>query len=641
MPMDSQIERTRASESGLPNWARCVLAVAFAAGAMGISPRRTIDAEPMVAPVVDPDKAALGKSLFFDGSLSVPAGQSCASCHSAGAGFTFPDPSINLTLGVAPGAVNGRYGFRAVPAVSYAAFNPPGPPHHNHFLGLYVGGQFWDGHADDLTEQAKFPFLNPNEMNNLTHNMGDPSLVVAKVAAGPFADQFRAIFGPDAFVQPTEVVYHNIADAIAEFEKSPEVSPFSSKYDAWRAGKAELTESELNGLRLMTGTWSGRPDGAAFVTNSHCAECHMIPSVPSVGQDIWTSTCYQNIGVPKNADNPFYNQTDAQENPVGYNPEGAAFIDVGLGNTLYPLLFGLPPGNQGPGSNGQGDFLGINGLFKAPSLRNVDLRPYPGFVKAYMHNGALKSVEETVHFYNTRNLTTKPGEVIDFTKADPYAGLQGTPLWPTPEAPSIDTLVNPEGALGTEPGTGPGGESTAQVGNLGLTAQQEADIVAFLRTLSDGYFVPENDPCFSIVSQPVLQKAAIGASVRMTVAASTPFVEYQWRRNGEPILGQTLSFYDIVTATTDDAGLYDCIITADCGSKTTNAAPLLVCPGDLNGDGLVDDADFSIFVVAYDVLDCAVAEMPLGCPSDLNRDGLVDDGDFSVFVGAYDALLCE
>lgn len=64
------------------------------------------------------------------------------------------------------------------------------------------------------------------------------------------------------------------------------------------------------------------------------------------------------------------------------------------------------------------------------------------------------------------------------------------------------------------------------------------------------------------------------------------------------------------------------------------------CPADLNADGFVDDADFSIFVVAYDLLDCADPSMPAACPADLNRDGLVDDADFSVFAVAYDELIC-
>jgi hypothetical protein len=65
------------------------------------------------------------------------------------------------------------------------------------------------------------------------------------------------------------------------------------------------------------------------------------------------------------------------------------------------------------------------------------------------------------------------------------------------------------------------------------------------------------------------------------------------------------------------------------------------CVADLNADGLVDDADFSIFVVAYNTLDCADPTMPPLCPADLNRDAVVDDADFSIFAVAYDALICE
>ncbi len=64
------------------------------------------------------------------------------------------------------------------------------------------------------------------------------------------------------------------------------------------------------------------------------------------------------------------------------------------------------------------------------------------------------------------------------------------------------------------------------------------------------------------------------------------------------------------------------------------------CPADLNGDRLVDDADFQAFVVAYNILDCADPAMPTGCPADLNGDNMVDDADFSQFVLAYDAMVC-
>lgn len=609
-----------------------ILSAALAAGqGRGSSPTQSLgESEPggWLPPSGGPDaKAVLGRELFFDQTLSVPAGQSCASCHAPEAGFTHPDSSINARFGVAPGAIRTRFGSRAVPQVSYAAFIQPGPPFYNPVIGLYAGGQFWDGHAADLEDQAKFPFVNPNEMNNLTHDLPDPSLVVRQVATGRSAARFRAVFGADVFSRPTSEVFGLVAEAIAAYERSGEVSPFSSKYDAWRAGLARFTPSETLGLRLVTGTWTGRPDGAAYPRFAHCVECHAIPSTPSGSPDLWTDTGYQNIGVPRNPNNPFYLQTDRASNPVGYNPLGTAFVDYGLGATFYTRM-GLPPGNIGPGSDGEGDFLGVNGTFKAPSLRNVDRRPHRGFVKAYMHNGVFKSLEQVVHFYNTRNLTTARGEVIDFTRDDPYAGLRGRPLWATPEYPSFETLVNPSGILGTLPGTGAGGESDGQVGNLGLTAREEEAIVAFLRTLSDGYFRPNFDAaCVAVISQPVSQRVSLGGSAKFTVAPSVrDDVAYQWRVDGVPIEGETLSFYTIVAATLADAGRYDCVISVPCGGVTSRGAELEVCAADFNGDGAVSRDDLVEFMEAF---------RDAQSSADLNADGMVDGQDLRVFFEAY------
>ena len=64
------------------------------------------------------------------------------------------------------------------------------------------------------------------------------------------------------------------------------------------------------------------------------------------------------------------------------------------------------------------------------------------------------------------------------------------------------------------------------------------------------------------------------------------------------------------------------------------------CRADLNIDGVVDDADFSIFAKGYNLLDCAEPAMGPGCAGDLNNDGFVDDSDFSIFAAAYNDLVC-
>jgi len=68
--------------------------------------------------------------------------------------------------------------------------------------------------------------------------------------------------------------------------------------------------------------------------------------------------------------------------------------------------------------------------------------------------------------------------------------------------------------------------------------------------------------------------------------------------------------------------------------------PKSFCPADLNNDGVVEDADFVLFLSAYNVLDCMDGAMAQGCPADLNYDRVVEDGDFEVFIGAYNELLC-
>jgi cytochrome c peroxidase len=102
-----------------------------------------------------------------------------------------------------------------------------------------------------------------------------------------------------------------------------------------------------------------------------------------------------------------------------------------------------------------------NGKFKVPTLRNVDLRPPGGLVKAYGHNDYFKSLEGIVHFYNTRDvLPAYPG---GYAEAQALAAK----CWPAPE---VSQNVN-----------------TGELGNLGLTPAEEAAIVAFLKALSDGY----------------------------------------------------------------------------------------------------------------------------------------------------------
>jgi cytochrome c peroxidase len=248
-----------------------------------------------------------------------------------------------------------------------------------------------------LAEQALGPFLNPAEQNNAS-----PQVVIDKVLTSSYKDLFLQVCTDS----DTAKRYECIGRAIAAYERSAEVSQFTSKYDYWLKGKARLTGQEQLGMALFRG-------------KGKCAACHVEP--------LFTDFTYDNLGVPKNPLNPFY--------LMPYNPDGVNWVDPGLGGFLQSA--GFSPDVWGPEW----------GKHKVPTLRNVDKRPSKHFVKAYGHNGFFKSLEETVHFYNTRDV--------------PGAG------WPAPE---VAVNIN-----------------TTEMGNLGLNHGEELAIVAFMTTLSDGY----------------------------------------------------------------------------------------------------------------------------------------------------------
>ena len=302
----------------------------------------------------------LGKQIFFDTNLSSPAGQSCASCHSPEVGFSGPNSAVNLNTGVYPGAAPGAFGNRKPPSAAYASFSSK--REYNAKDETWVGGQFWDGRMDDLVAQAKGPFLNPLEMNNAS-----PQDVVDKVRQSKYRELFGKVHGNQTLNEASaEEVVDLIAQAIAAYESSREVNAFSSKYDAYLAGAAKLTSREERGLSLFAG-------------KANCKACHPHEPAPDGSPPLFTDFTYDNVGTPRNANNPFYQAGHS------VNPDGANYRDLGLGAVLKE----------------QTQF----GKVKVPTLRNVAKRPHPQFVKSYLHNGTFKSLKDVVRFYNRRDTT--------------------------------------------------------------------------------------------------------------------------------------------------------------------------------------------------------------------------------------------
>jgi cytochrome c peroxidase len=404
-----------------------------------------VGADPQLTP-----NEELGKSIFFDVNLSINQNQACADCHGPEAGWTGPNSAINAGGSVYEGSIPGRFGDRKPPSAAYATLSPI---FYMDKSGLFVGGNFWDGRAtgeklgNPAADQAQGPFLNPKEQA-----LPDSACVVYRVCnPADYPVSFEDVWGPDAcdIAWPTDVetvcategasvglsaedrgksdmAYDRIALSIAAYEDSPEVNAFTSKYDYTFVGKAKLSKEEQRGYALFRG-------------KGMCHRCHT-----SNGQEaLFTDFTFDNLGVPKNPENPVYD----------VDPD---FVDLGLGGFLasradYALYADANMGKQ-----------------KVPTLRNVGRNSCEAepenpacITKAYGHNGYFKSLEGIVHFYNTRDVKDVcPG---DYTEAVALAAN----CWPAPE---VEENVNSD-----------------ELGDLGLTADEEAAIVAFLKALSDGY----------------------------------------------------------------------------------------------------------------------------------------------------------
>jgi len=347
-------------------------------------------------------KEQLGALMFSDPGLSHPAGQACADCHDAKVAFRDPESSRSTSMGVMPT----RFGMRNAPSAMYASLVPP---LHQDDDQRWIGGLFWDGRAGNLEAQAEVPLMNPLEMNN-----PDRATVVASVRAASYAPLFRKLFGDHA-LDDVDTAFAHICEAIATFERSSRLAPFSSRYDRYLAGEATLTASEIRGLAIFEDPARG-----------NCASCH--PSRPSAdgAAPLFTDHSYANLGIPRYDNSKFYLQ------PETYNPQGVHFVDHGLMATV--------------GDPAQ------DGKFRVPTLRNIAETP------PYGHNGYFENLAYFIDFLNTRDVGSR--EVGTCTRSAARARCG----WPGPEvASTVDKTI----------------------GHLGLDDRDVADLLAFLRTLSD------------------------------------------------------------------------------------------------------------------------------------------------------------
>jgi len=452
--------------------------------------------------------------MNFDENMSPFRDRACGFCHMPYAGFSGPIPSVNLTMIAYPGSFQFRAGKRTAQRYTYSPNFPvlnlnatqsiPGS------TAAFFGGNFWDSRATGYllgspdAEQAQHPPVDTQE-----HMLPDTACIAFRLQSAVYRPLFEqvwgagsldikfphgteeicdtpggaAVFGPNTTPIPLSTedrnkannVYDHWGQSIDQFEASPDISAFSSKFDAFLAGKYTMTSDEMAGYNLFKG-------------QGNCNSCHLdgrstapAPTAPiSTDTGVAASTtplftCFgsSNLGLPLNPRDAFYYQTTPDFFGFTGNPYGIGYRDLGLGTFLRSGFGSAPNPNStwtqfAPLTDGQMQTSSARNVAMTPPQCPTTEAPGPYFQKEFFHNGYIKSLKQLVHFYNTRDVYPFP-----VTSGNCPAGkTEKVDCWPMPEVPNnIDMTV----------------------GKLGLTDLEEDQIVTFLQTLTDGYTTPYPD----------------------------------------------------------------------------------------------------------------------------------------------------
>ena len=236
-----------------------------------------------------------------------------------------------------------------------------------------------------------------------------------------------------------------------------------------------MTANEMAGYKLFNG-------------KGNCNSCHLngrstapSPTAPTA-EDTGTTadtrplfTCFgsANLGLPKNPADAFYYESTPDGYGFTLNPEGFDYTDYGLGTFLRSGFGSAPSPNSSwkkyaPTSDGMMQVSTARNVAMVPSQCKSTEAPGPYFQKGFFHNGYIKSLKQLVHFYNTRDVYKYAVESGNC----PAGTTEKVNCWPSPEVEQNMDMT---------------------VGKLGLTDQEEDQIVAFLQTLTDGYTRPYAD----------------------------------------------------------------------------------------------------------------------------------------------------
>jgi cytochrome c peroxidase len=450
----------------------------------------------------------LGKIMNFDENMSPFKNRACGFCHMPYAGFSGPIPSVNLTMVAYPGSYEFRAGKRTAQRYTYAPNFPV--LNFNTTQAAFFGGNFWDSRATGYllgspdAEQAQHPPVDTQE-----HALPDTACIAFRISKAAYYPLYTTVWGPFNIVFPADTenicttpggasvfggsatplklspedratannVFDHWGNSLDQFEASPDVSAFSSKFDEYLAFLAgvpgasnPMTADELAGYNLFDG-------------KGNCNSCHLDgrgttspqfqPDHSKTASTTPLFTCFgsANLGLPLNPRDAIYYQNKPDIFGFTANPDGFGFRDLGLGSFLRGVAAPSPNSNwtqYAPTSDGQMQTSTARNVAMVPPACGSTEAPGPYFQKEFFHNGYIKSLKQLVHFYNTRDVYP-----FNVTSGHCPAGtIEKVNCWPMPEVKNNLDMT---------------------VGKLGLTDKEEDQIVAFLQTLTDGFTTPYPD----------------------------------------------------------------------------------------------------------------------------------------------------
>ena len=396
--------------------------------------------------------AELGRKMFYDKSLSGSGKLACASCHSPEHAYA-PGNELAVQLG---GLTMQRQGGRAVPSLAYHDHAPPftvGPDLKvdDDDKGAVKAAAEVQNSVQEVAPRAAKATMAASAASqelvpqggfdwdgraiNMTDQASGPLMdpnemanknaqdLTAKLKAAPYADDMKLLFGPGVFTSPN-IALGEAYFALARYQiEERSFHPYNSKYDYYLARMAQLSEQEKRGLDLFNDPKKG-----------NCASCHIDkPSRDGKLPPAFTDYQFEALAAPRNKD------ITANRDPK--------YFDQGI---------------CGPWRKDYEKQLAYCGMFKTPSLRNTALR------HAFFHNGVFQTLQQVMDFYNFRDTNPEKVYPLDVDgKAQKYNDI------PVQYHANVDVSDPP---FNRHPGETPA-----------MTAQDEADIIAFLKTLNDGY----------------------------------------------------------------------------------------------------------------------------------------------------------